>query len=173
MRVVTLLPNPTEILLGEKEVRFSSKPGSTSMCFTCSRAYTNTPWVMMHVYHRSWCSGYCTSLVLKQTRVLSQPFPSDQKSVCIITVSRGSPVSTVSDYGLEDRGSIPDRGRGSSASKPALGPAQPPVQWVPGVLSPVVKRDRGVMLTTHPHLVPRLRMSRNHTSSLPRCLHGV
>jgi hypothetical protein len=31
-----------------------------------------------------------------------------------------------------------------------LGPTQPLVQWVPGVLSPGVKRGRGVMLTTHP-----------------------
>jgi hypothetical protein len=37
---------------------------------------------------------------------------------------------------------------------PALGPTQPPVQWVPGVLSPGVKRGRGVTLTTHSHLVP-------------------
>jgi hypothetical protein len=43
----------------------------------------------------------------------------------------------------------------SSVSRPALGPTQPPVQWVTGVLSPGVKRGRGVMLTTHPHLVPR------------------
>jgi hypothetical protein len=28
----------------------------------------------------------------------------------------------------------------SSASRPALGPTQPPIQRVPGVLSPVVKR---------------------------------
>jgi hypothetical protein len=42
-----------------------------------------------------------------------------------------------------------------------------------GVLSPGVKHDWGVMLTTHPHLVPRLRMSRSCTSSLPRRLHGV
>jgi hypothetical protein len=43
----------------------------------------------------------------------------------------------------------------ASVSRPALGPTQPPVQWVPGVLSPGVKHGRGVMLTTHPHLVPR------------------
>jgi hypothetical protein len=51
--------------------------------------------------------------------------------------------------------------------RPALGTTQPPVQWVPGVLSPGAKRGRGVMLTTHPHLVPRLRMSRSYTSSPP------
>jgi hypothetical protein len=71
----------------------------------------------------------------------------------------------VSDYELDGRGSIPDRHRIpplTSASRPALGPAQPPVQWVPGV-----KGGRGVMLTTHPLLVPRLRNSRSYTSSHP------
>jgi hypothetical protein len=53
------------------------------------------------------------------------------------------------------------------ASRPALGPNQPPIQWVQGVLSPGVKLGRGVTLTTHPHLVPRLRMSRSYTSSPP------
>jgi hypothetical protein len=85
--------------------------------------------------------------------------------------SRGSSVSIVTAYGLDDRGSIPDRGRGfffqSSAPRPALGPTQPPVQWVPVVLSPGVKHGRGVMLTTHPCLVPMLRMSRSYTSSPP------
>jgi hypothetical protein len=61
----------------------------------------------------------------------------------------------------------------ASVSRPALGPTQPPVQWVPGVLSPGVKRGLGVTLTTHPHLVPRSRMSRSYTSSAPKCLHGV
>jgi hypothetical protein len=58
-------------------------------------------------------------------------------------------------------------------SRPALGSTQPPVQWVPGVLSPGVKHSRSVMLTTHPHLVPKLRMSRSYTSSHPMRLHGL
>jgi hypothetical protein len=43
----------------------------------------------------------------------------------------------------------------SSVSRLALGPTQPPVQWVPGILSPGVKRGRGVTLTINLHLVPR------------------
>jgi hypothetical protein len=61
----------------------------------------------------------------------------------------------------------------TSVSRPALGPTQPPVQWVPRVLSPVVKRGRGVTLTTHPDLVPRSRMSRSYTSSPTKPLRGV
>jgi hypothetical protein len=87
-------------------------------------------------------------------------------------VSRSSG-SIVSDYGLDegDRGSILGRGERTfplaSVSRPALGPTQPPVRWVPGVLSLGVKRGRGVTLTTHTHLVPRWRMSRSCTSSPP------
>jgi hypothetical protein len=61
----------------------------------------------------------------------------------------------------------------ASASRPALGPTQSPVQWIPGVLSPGVKRGRGVTLTTHPHLVPRLSMSRSYTSSHLKRLNGM
>jgi hypothetical protein len=42
--------------------------------------------------------------------------------------------------------------------------------WVPGVLSMGVKRGRGVMLTTHPHLVPRSWMRRSYTYSPPKRL---
>jgi hypothetical protein len=72
---------------------------------------------------------------------------------------------------------ILDRGKRiftlTSVSRPALGPTQPPVQWVPAVLSPGVKRDRGVTLTAHPHLVPRSIMSRSYKSSPSKRLHGV
>jgi hypothetical protein len=74
--------------------------------------------------------------------------------------SRDSSGSIVSDYGLDDRsGFDPQQGQRIfplfSVSRPALEPIQSPVQWIPGVISPGVKRGRGVTLTTHPHLVPR------------------
>jgi hypothetical protein len=77
------------------------------------------------------------------------------------TLSRGSSGSIVSDYGLDDRAievRSPTGAEDFSSS---------PCQWVLGVLSPGVKHGRGVMLTTHPHLVPSLSMSRSCTSSPP------
>jgi hypothetical protein len=67
----------------------------------------------------------------------------------------------VSDYGLDDRAIGVRSPAGAKEFSSILcvqtgsGATQPPVQWVPGVLSPGVKRGRGVMLTTHAHLVPR------------------
>jgi hypothetical protein len=75
-----------------------------------------------------------------------------------IRVSSGS---IVYDYGLDNRAIGVRSPEGhrifplTSVSTPALGPTQPPVQWVPGVFSPGVRLGRDVMLTTHPHLVPR------------------
>jgi hypothetical protein len=63
--------------------------------------------------------------------------------------SRVSSGSIVSDYVLDDRaiGVRSPRGQRifpqTSVSRPALGPTQPPVQWVPGVLSPGVKARTG------------------------------
>jgi hypothetical protein len=77
----------------------------------------------------------------------------------------------VCDYRLDDWGLIPDGQRIfllAPVSRPALGPTQPPIQWVPGV-----KHSRGVTPTTHPHLVPRLSMGRSYTFSLPMWLYGL
>jgi hypothetical protein len=45
----------------------------------------------------------------------------------------------------------------TTVSRTALGPTQPPIQWVAGVLSLGVERPARE-LTTHLHLVPRSRM---------------
>jgi hypothetical protein len=91
------------------------------------------------------------------------------KHCTTMSMSQGSSVS-ISDWLRTGRPGFDPRQEQrifllDSVSKPALGPTQPPVQWVPGVLSPGVKRGRVVMLTTH-HLVSRLSMSRSYTSSL-------
>jgi hypothetical protein len=83
----------------------------------------------------------------------------------------GSSVSIGSGYGLEGRDSRIFSL--TSASRPALGPTQPPVQWVPGALSPGVKRGRDVMLTAHPLLEQRSRKCRRYNSSPPKRPHGV
>jgi hypothetical protein len=56
----------------------------------------------------------------------------------------------VSDYGLDDRAigvrspaGAKDFFPVASLSRPALRPTQPPVQWIPGVLSPGVKARPG------------------------------
>jgi len=71
----------------------------------------------------------------------------------LFTAGRDSSVGIVTDYGLDVPGSNPGRDEIFRPSRPALGPTQPPVRWVPG-LSRGVKCGRGVLLTTHPLLVP-------------------
>jgi hypothetical protein len=85
----------------------------------------------------------------------------------------------VSGYGLDDRaivgrspGEAKKNFRLSSVSRPALGPTQLPVQWVPVVLSGL-KSGRGVKVTTHLHLVPRSVMSRSYISSPHKRLYGT
>jgi hypothetical protein len=79
----------------------------------------------------------------------------------------------VSDYWLEDWVSISGRGKEffslASVLRPALRPTRPPIQWVPGGLSPGVKCPT---LTTHLQLVLRSRISRSYTSSPQWSLHG-
>jgi hypothetical protein len=50
----------------------------------------------------------------------------------------------VMGYGLDGRVSIPGRGKillFSIATRPDLGPTQPPIQWVPGVKRPGREAD--------------------------------
>ena len=66
----------------------------------------------------------------------------------------GSSVGIATDYWLDGPGSHPGGDEIFRPSRPALGPTQPPVKWVNGSF-PRVKCGRGVLLTTHPLLVPR------------------
>ena len=66
----------------------------------------------------------------------------------------GNSVGIATGYGLDGPGIESRCGRYlPHLSRPALGPTQPPVQWVPG-LSPGVKSGGGVTLTPYPLLVP-------------------
>ena len=77
-----------------------------------------------------------------------------------------SVVSIATDYGLDGPG-IESRWRQDfpHLSRPALGPTQPPVQWVPG-FSQGVKSGRSVALTPHFLLVPWSSKS-SYTSTSP------
>jgi len=76
-------------------------------------------------------------------------------NLCILHEYRGlgSSVGIAIGYGLDGAGIESQWGRDFlHLSRPALGPTQPPVQWVPGL--PGVKSGRGVTLTPHPLLEP-------------------
>jgi len=50
-------------------------------------------------------------------------------------------------------------------------PTQPPTQWLPDLSRG--QSDRGVALTTHLHLAPRLKKEYSYTSAPSLGLHGL
>jgi hypothetical protein len=85
----------------------------------------------------------------------------------------GSSVSIVSDYGLDNRAIGVRSSAGAKYFPSSLcvqtGSGVHPASCTMGTGGhfPGAKRGRGVTLTTHPHLMPRSRMSRSYISSHP------
>jgi hypothetical protein len=85
-------------------------------------------------------------------------------------VDRNSSVSIATRYGLGGPG-IESRwgARLPAPSRPVLGLSQPSIQWVLGLSRGW--SGRGVALTTHPHIAPRLKKEYNYT--FPLGLRGL
>jgi hypothetical protein len=58
------------------------------------------------------------------------------------------------------------------ASRPALGPSQPPIQWVPGIFSLVIKRPGGEADRSPPSSA-EVKNPLSYTPTPPLRLHGV
>jgi hypothetical protein len=88
-----------------------------------------------------------------------------------VSCEPGSSGSIVSGYGLDDRTigvRSPTEAKDFSSNlcvHTGSGAHTASCTMGTGVVSPGVKLGRGVTLTTHPHLVPRARVSRSYTSS--------
>jgi len=96
------------------------------------------------------------SIMLEYETTRSQP---ELDSIQGLFSGPGSSVGIATDHGLDGLGSNPGGDEIFRPSRPALGPTQPHVKWVPD-LSPEVKCGRSVLLTTHHFLVPRSWKSR-------------
>ena len=111
-----------------------------------------------------WCNIMQTNLCSVMTgrslsadeliNVLQRQLSRLYNSVTCLWCGPGSSVGIAIDYWLDGPGSNPGGDENIRPSRPTLGPAQPPVKM--GTTSlPGVKCGRGVLLTTHPLLLPR------------------
>jgi hypothetical protein len=71
---------------------------------------------------------------------------------------------------MDGRGSVSGRGKRYLVSRPTLRPIQPPLQWIPGAISPGVNRPGHE--ADHSHLVQRSGMVELYLHSSMR-LHGM
>jgi hypothetical protein len=97
------------------------------------------------IFH--WCVDTGSTLKIEPV------FSDDDLTIYITNWSRDSAVDTAPDYGLDGRRVevwVPEGSKiFSAASRPALGPTQPPIQWVLGAFSPRVKQQWSWPLTSN------------------------
>ena len=86
--------------------------------------------------------------------------------VNVYVVDRDSPVDIVTRYGLDGPGIESDGARFSPPIKTCFGAH--PASYTMGTGS-----SQGVVLTTNPHLAPRLKKGQSYTSTPPLGLHGL
>jgi hypothetical protein len=90
--------------------------------------------------------------------------------------SLGSSVRIMSDCGLDDQVQSPAAEKDFSSSvciQTSSGAHPASYQVGMGGPFPGVKHGWAMMLTTHPHLVPRSRTRRSYSSFPLKCLHGI
>ena len=69
--------------------------------------------------------------------------------ICVCVCGPGSSVSIATDYRLDSPGSNPGGNKIFRPSRPALGPTQPPVKWVPAL-----SRGKGRLGRAADHSLP-------------------
>jgi hypothetical protein len=109
--------------------------------------------------HSDWSRGESWNECTSSHENISFFYSSANNYNRLIEITMPSSSSIVSDYGLDDRAigiRSPAGAKGFFLYPDRLwGPPSLLYNGYRGVLSPGVKRGRGVTLTTHPHLVPR------------------
>jgi hypothetical protein len=93
-----------------------------------------------------------------------------------VVAERDSIVGIATCYGLDGSGLEPRCGQEiftfPHPYKPALGPTQAPIQWVPGILSRVKRPERGFD-NPLPTSAEVIKSWHSYTSTPLLCLHGV